>query len=189
MSERKSGEDKFKTLKLWCNWQKEYPSNDGQELLAKDVNDLFSLLGNKEAEIKELQEKLSVAREAISKAHIELCYIIKQHDCFASVLTARDKCKEALERMVEKCCRTEMLEINARKEIKELKHALQVTEFQNEVEVRKLQEKLSVANFATEEYQAALAVISLGARKPKEIATHVTHKVKEALEKITHNKT
>lgn len=47
------------TLKAWVFWVLKNPVNDDQEALAKAVNDLFALLGTKEAKIAKLERQAS----------------------------------------------------------------------------------------------------------------------------------
>lgn len=56
-------EDKFATLRAWVHWVLKNPISEDQELMAKSVNDLFSLLGTREAENKRLREALKDVSE------------------------------------------------------------------------------------------------------------------------------
>lgn len=57
---KKPDEDRFSTLKAWVHWATLNPLDDDQALMAKDVNDLFALLGTREAELAAAREDAEV---------------------------------------------------------------------------------------------------------------------------------
>lgn len=64
--------DRFATLKAWVHWASKNPLNDDQALMAKDVNDLFALLGVRDKQIEESESSVAGLVEALEKENEEL---------------------------------------------------------------------------------------------------------------------
>lgn len=73
--------DRFATLKAWVHWSLKNPVDEDQEAHAKATNDLFALLGTREAELTKLRGELERVkaerdryREALALASKHLLY-------------------------------------------------------------------------------------------------------------------
>lgn len=73
--------ERFQTLKAWAHWAKANPVDDDQALMAKDVSNLFALLGNleyrlgeKDAQIVRLQSTFETLKEKIKEGSLDKEY-------------------------------------------------------------------------------------------------------------------
>jgi hypothetical protein len=69
--------ESFKTLKAWVYWALKNPMNEDQEAHAKATNDLFSLLGTRDAQLAKAESRLSSAEAEIKRLREGLEGIIR----------------------------------------------------------------------------------------------------------------
>lgn len=65
--------DKFATLRAWVGWAMKNPIDDSQLEHARSTNDLFALLGTREAELAKTRAQLAEARAETWEAAAKEC--------------------------------------------------------------------------------------------------------------------
>jgi phage I-like protein len=89
MAERKEEPQWMKTLKAWCHWVTLNPINEDQKDMAEAVNNLFSLLGTREARLAELEKELESTKHEMWDQHTTMeMRLMKERDTAVAQLSA-----------------------------------------------------------------------------------------------------